>query len=748
MRPILIGLVVVLGTWLTDPVRADAVADCKSRDPDAAIAGCTKVLQKTGLSANDRALALSYRGNAYSAKGMFEEALADGYRTIETNPKSPIGHIARGRTYLRKGDLDRSIADAERALQIDPRAPYAYQLRANVLARRGDLDLALRDYDRANELKPNDQFILGDRGTAHARKAEFQKAITDFSRSIQINPNVAGAYTFRGSAHAHLGDHERALADLTKAIALEPKNYEAFATRGRLFVSMNETERGLSDIQRALELNPSSAHAYIGRGAAYINQGALDRALKDYNRAIELNPKEAAAYASRCHAYLTKDEPERALADCNRAIELNPRLTASYSERGSFYASRKEYEKALADFDRALELVPRNHVALTRRARAYAEMGMIDRGLSDLERAIEMLPKYQHAFAYRGMAYVKKGQQERGVADLTKAIQLDSRLAEAFGARAEVYLATNQWGLAIADLRKVLSLPARTLLERNAQVRAAEILTSLAQKTLPAPTILAATPSAKPPQAPEVPVVTAAQGGGRRVALVVGNSAYTSAGALKNPANDAKAIANALRRVGFTEVIEQYDLGLVQMTAALKNFGDRTSNADWAVIYFAGHGVEMGGTAYLVPTDAKLEKDAHVPYETVPLDRMLQTAENAKKLRLVILDACRNNPFVTRMVRSGGSTRSIGRGLPAIEIEGDVLVAYATKHGTTALDGDGENSPYALALAENMPVPAVDIRVMFGRVRDAVRRATNNQQEPYTYGSIGGDLLYFASAVK
>jgi uncharacterized caspase-like protein len=152
-----------------------------------------------------------------------------------------------------------------------------------------------------------------------------------------------------------------------------------------------------------------------------------------------------------------------------------------------------------------------------------------------------------------------------------------------------------------------------------------------------------------------------------------------------------------MRRIGFSEVIEHYDLGLTQMTAALKNFGDRASSADWAVIYFAGHGVEMGGTAYLIPTDAKLEKDAHVSYETVPLDRMLQTTESAKKLRLVILDACRNNPFVTRMARTGGATRSIGRGLPAIEVEGDVMVAYATKHGTTALDGDGENSPYALA---------------------------------------------------
>src|SRR5262245_34770323 len=99
------------------------------------------------------------------------------------------------------------------------------------------------------------------------------------------------------------------------------------------------------------------------------------------------------------------------------------------------------------------------------------------------------------------------------------------------------------------------------------------------------------------------------------------------------------------------------------------------------------------------------------------------------------------------MVRPG-ATRPIGRGLAPIEPEGDVLVAYATKHGTTALDGDGNNSPYALALAEHLSVPDLDVRVMFGRVRDSVRKATNNRQDPYYYGSIGGDLHYFVASVR
>jgi uncharacterized caspase-like protein len=235
---------------------------------------------------------------------------------------------------------------------------------------------------------------------------------------------------------------------------------------------------------------------------------------------------------------------------------------------------------------------------------------------------------------------------------------------------------------------------------------------------------------------------------GPRIALVIGNSNYVNAGALKNPSNDARLIAGVLRKVGFTEVKELYDLSLPQMVAALKEFGDRASAADWAVVYYAGHGMEMGGIAYLLPIDVRLLKDTHVQDETVSVDRVLEKVDGARNLKLVILDACRNNPFVAKMLRSGTGSRAISAGLPALEPEGNVMVAYATKHGTTASDGDGDNGPYALALAEHIPTPTLDVRVMFGRVRDAVRRATRNQQDPYTYGSIGGDLQYFAVAAR
>ena len=138
----------------------------------------------------------------------------------------------------------------------------------------------------------------------------------------------------------------------------------------------------------------------------------------------------------------------------------------------------------------------------------------------------------------------------------------------------------------------------------------------------------------------------------------------------------------------------------------------------------------------------------HIADEAITLYRVLEKVESARKLRLVILDACRNNPFAVRGFKRGGQTRSISRGLPSLEPEGDIMVAYATKHGNVALDGEDDNSPFAKALVAHMLTPNLDVRVMFGRVRDDVRRATGNQQDPWLYGSLGGDLHYFALASR
>jgi len=177
----------------------------------------------------------------------------------------------------------------------------------------------------------------------------------------------------------------------------------------------------------------------------------------------------------------------------------------------------------------------------------------------------------------------------------------------------------------------------------------------------------------------------------------------------------------------------------------LRAFARDAERADWAVVYFAGHGIEIGGVNYLIPVDARLETDRDAQFEAVALEQVLGAVEGAKKLRLVVLDACRDNPFAQRMKRTVAS-RSIGRGLARVEPEGGTLVAYAAKHGEIALDGEGTNSPFVTALLKHMPTPGVEINKLFRLVRDDVMTATGRRQEPFIYGSLPAEDFFFVAA--
>jgi uncharacterized caspase-like protein len=180
-------------------------------------------------------------------------------------------------------------------------------------------------------------------------------------------------------------------------------------------------------------------------------------------------------------------------------------------------------------------------------------------------------------------------------------------------------------------------------------------------------------------------------------------------------------------------------LAVGELRKALREFGNRSRDADVAVVYYAGHGIELDGTNYLIPVDATLETDADVLDETLSLDRVLFAVEPAKKLRLVILDACRDNPFAKTMKRTIAS-RAIGRGLAKVEPSSpNTMIAFAAKAGSTASDGDSRNSPFAAALVDHLTKPGLDLRKAFGFVRDDVLKATNNTQEPFVYGSLGGN---------
>jgi uncharacterized caspase-like protein len=231
----------------------------------------------------------------------------------------------------------------------------------------------------------------------------------------------------------------------------------------------------------------------------------------------------------------------------------------------------------------------------------------------------------------------------------------------------------------------------------------------------------------------------------RRVALVVANASYQHVPVLPNPGRDAQALATVLRSVGFQSVQLEIDVSRARLIENLRAFARAASDADWAVVYYAGHGIEINGINYLIPVDATLTADRDVPLEAVPLEQVLDSVDAARRLRVVILDACRDNPFVAQMKRSAG-TRSVGRGLARIEPAGGTLVAYAAKAGQVALDGDGGgNSPFVASLVRYLPQPGIEISRLFRLVRDEVMEATGRKQEPFVYGSLPAREFFFAA---
>jgi hypothetical protein len=228
----------------------------------------------------------------------------------------------------------------------------------------------------------------------------------------------------------------------------------------------------------------------------------------------------------------------------------------------------------------------------------------------------------------------------------------------------------------------------------------------------------------------------------KRVALVIGNSAYQNVAQLPNPANDAASVADMFKKAGFDAVELRRDVGSLDMRRALRDFYDKAASADIAVVYYAGHGIEVDGTNYMVPVDAVLKRDRDVDDEAVSLDRILESVEQAKQLRLIILDACRDNPFAKAMIRTSAARALTTRGLIAAEpTTSNTLIAYAAKGGSTADDGNTGHSPFTNALLAHLTTPGLDVRQAFGEVRDDVMKATDSKQEPYVYGSLGGSQM-------
>ena len=528
-------------------------------------------------------------------------------------------------------------------------------------------------------------------------------AIAACSRAIESRSRQPWiTYNNRGWHYFKKGDIDRAIADYNESIRLDPKYALAYNNRGWAYYDKGDIDRAFADYNEAIRLDPKYVFAYNNRGNAYRDQGDIDRAIADFNKAIRLDRKYVHAYNNRCLAYAKKGDNDRAIADCNEAIRLDPKFVQAYNNRGTAYSAKGDNDRAIADYNESIRLDPKAQ-AYNNRGLVYYDKGDNDRAIADYNESIRLDPKFVKAYVNRGVLYEKSGDAEKARADFNAALELSGKDDWAFNT-ARAHLATLQ--------------------------------SPTATDTSHAPTTVIA------PVAP--PALN-----DRRVALVIGNSAYENVPALPNPARDAKLVADVLERTGFKSVTMLTNLKKDALVSALRNFASLAETSDWAVIYYAGHGMEVGGINYLVPVDATIAADRDISFEAVPLDQVLNAVERANKLRLVILDACRDNPFKAKMKRTlTVASRSVSVGLAAIEPAAGTIVVYAAKDGQQATDGDGIDSPFTLAFVKNVQTPGLEVRRLFDYVRDDVMEMTGNQQQPFSYGSISGRRDFYFVATK
>ncbi|MFL0357142.1 caspase domain-containing protein [Erythrobacter sp. GH1-10] len=223
----------------------------------------------------------------------------------------------------------------------------------------------------------------------------------------------------------------------------------------------------------------------------------------------------------------------------------------------------------------------------------------------------------------------------------------------------------------------------------------------------------------------------------RQVALVIANSQYAATKSLTNPPSDAQLVAGALEQVGFETVTIANDLGFDEFVSQLRNFRQLAEGADTAVVYFAGHGIEGKGRNWLLPVDAAPSQEEDLPFEAIELQLAMEALSGAR-LKIALLDACRNNPFANNW---SSTTRSTTQGLAPVEVD-DVLVIYAAAPGAVAYDGKDGNSPFAKALARRLIQPGLPVQMLGGMVRDDVLAETKGRQRPFISASITGQPLY------
>jgi Flp pilus assembly protein TadD len=572
----------------------------------------------------------------------------------------------------------------EHSYKLDPSALRVMQAYGDYLSRNGGKDEALKMYGQFDRQLPRYPLVVEAMAALRDDEKLPRMVVSAQSGAAEALYGLGAAL---GRREEKLSINNRGLAYLQLALYLDPNHALAKLALADLYEAMKKPELAINVYERVPANSPLRRNAEIQLGIDLDALGRTDEAKKRLDKLIASKPDDLDALLALGNIMRERKQYVACADAYTKGLNLEPNPTrtnwTTYYFRGICYERNKQWANAEADMKKALELYPEQPHVLNYLGYSWIDRGIhLDEAMSMIKRALEQRPDDGYIVGSLGWAFFRLSNFDEAVRNLERATKLKPedptlkiQLGDAYWRVERKVDANAQWVQArdlnssrntlepdeLADLENKLS-HGMTAAPQNA------VLKEQPDNVRPRPAAASAATNA--------PAVHTE----RRVALVIGNSSYRNVSWLANPKRDAEAVASALRTLGFQTVALEVNLSREQILNALRSFAIQAEQADWALVYFAGHGIEMSGMNYLIPVDATLAADRDVSLEAVALDQVLNAIDGAKKLRLVLLDACRDNPFLNKMRRTIAS-RSIGRGLARIEPDPGTLVVYAAKHG-------------------------------------------------------------------
>jgi tetratricopeptide (TPR) repeat protein len=456
-------------------------------------------------------------------------------------------------------------------------------------------------------------------------------------------------------------------------------------------------------------------------------------------------PDKAKYLAYRGWAHTQKQDYQAALADLDLSIALDDRQFGSHGSRAGVHRVLGALDLAIRDADACIRLAPRFAPARTLRGDILRDKGDTEGALKEYDTALKLDPTELSAFTGRSITYRILGRAKEAQAELMRALALDNRVAE-------IYVAQGQLAESNHDLAKAREAYTRAL-EQPKTIRFTNKTGSPIIDAARQQKIAAARLAVLNSEPQDIASSAASSAPMQKIALVIGNGAYGTASKLPNPPRDAKLIAQELRSIGF-DTTEGIDMTSDAMRRAVKEFLAKAPRAKVTLIFFAGHGMQIDGRNYLVPIDAQLTSDKTLSDELIDLDFIMAGLDDKLRTNVIVLDACRDNPFASRTPGDSVASRSLAirsglapqAGLSSGGTLGaGTLIAFATAPGQVAFDGDGASSPFTTALARHIVTPGLELQQMLTRVRSEVVASTRGKQVPWSNSSLLGEV-YLAAA--